>query len=313
MLRFFSKAKKQDKANPKISNNAPSSSKISSSIKQIFTHSELSDEIIEALEEQLIIADMGVKSAQEITQKLSQQKFIKNITFEQVKDFLINEIYQILQPFEKKINFKDISKPKVIIFNGVNGSGKTTTIGKIASNLTKQNNKVLIAACDSFRAAASDQLQVWAKRADCEIILPKKENEDPAAIAYRALEYAKNNNFDTLLIDTAGRLQNKQNLMDELQKIGNVIKKIDAFAPHENILVVDSTIGQNSYNQLEIFDKTVGVTGVIVTKLDGSAKGGMLISLVQKFKKPVYAIGVGEKIDDLQEFDAKSFAQDLFL
>ncbi len=303
MLDFFSKTKK-----PVTSNNV---SKISSNLKEIFTHKELDQDMIEELEEQLIISDMGVKVAQEISSKLTKQKFVKNITFEQVKSFLSEEIFQILKPFQKTLAIDNTIKPKIIVFNGVNGSGKTTTIGKIAANLSKQNCKVLIAACDSFRAAASEQLEVWAKRANCEIILPQKENEDPAAIAYRAVEHAKHNNFDILLIDTAGRLQNKQNLMDELKKIGNVIKKVEPSAPHENILVVDSTTGQNSYNQLEIFDKTIGVTGLIVTKLDGSAKGGMVISLVQKFQKPIYAIGIGEKIEDLQEFEAQNFAKGL--
>jgi fused signal recognition particle receptor len=303
MLKFFSKSKQNSDSN--------SATKISTAIKQIFTHRELNSDMIEKFEEQLIIADIGIKASQEIIQTLKQQKFIKNITFEQVRTFLSGEIYNMLQPFQKNLEMKNKKKPQIIVFNGVNGSGKTTTIGKIAANLSAQGSKVLIAACDSFRAAAPQQLKIWSQRANCEIILPSKENEDPAAIAYRASKYAKENNFDILLIDTAGRLQNRQNLMDELKKIGKVIKKIDEDAPHENILVVDSTTGQNSYNQLKIFDELVGISGLIITKLDSGAKGGMLIPLVQEFKKPIYAIGVGEKIEDLQEFNARNFANNL--
>ena len=193
-------------------------------------------------------------------------------------------MYSILKPYQKELNFQDIEGVKVIAFNGVNGAGKTTTIGKIAYNLAQNNHKVLIAACDSFRAAAVDQLQIWSNRANCDIILPKKLNEDPASIAYRAIKEAKENNYDILLIDTAGRLQNKQNLMDELAKINKVIKKIDSNAPHENILVIDSTTGQNSAMQLDVFDKLINISGIIVTKLDGSAKGGMILSLSKGLK-----------------------------
>lgn len=304
MLSFFSKSKK-------IAKQDQSQNSISSSLKQIFTHKTLSKEMLEELEDCLISADIGVSAAQDIVKKISQQKFVKDITVDVVKEFLVNEIAAILKPYEKNIDFNESKKPQVIVFNGVNGSGKTTTIGKISSNLKSQNKKVLIAACDSFRAAAVEQLEVWAKRANCNIILPKKESEDPAAIAYRAMKEAAENDYDILLIDTAGRLQNKQNLMDELKKISTVIKKIDITAPHENILVIDSTVGQNSYSQLEIFDNVIGVTGLVATKFDGSAKGGVLVGLVQKFNKPIYAVGVGEKIEDLQEFNAKNFSQNL--
>lgn len=304
MFGFFSKNKDKDKL---VSGN----NKITNAIKQIFTHKPLDQDMLDDFEENLIIADIGVVNAQKITSRLAKQKFAKNIDVDEVKNFLFDDLVNILEPFEKKLEINQDLSPQIIVFNGVNGSGKTTTIGKIAYNLKSQNKKVLIAACDSFRAAASEQLKVWAQRSECEIFLPNKINEDPAAIAYRASEYAKNNNFDVLLIDTAGRLQNKQNLMDELRKVNNVIKKIDSTAPHENILVIDSTTGQNSFSQLEIFDKAVGISGLVVTKLDGSAKGGMILSLVEKFAKPIYAIGVGEKISDLQEFNAKNFVSDL--
>ena len=201
--------------------------------------------------------------------------------------------------------------PQVLIVNGVNGAGKTTTIGKIAQNLKNQNKKVLISACDTFRAGATAQLEVWANRVGCEIILPLKEGEDSASVAYRSLDYATKNNFDVLLIDTAGRLQNKKNLMDELQKISKVLKKIDAHAPHENLLILDATTGQNARSQLEIFNEVIGITGLIITKLDGSARGGVVVGLAQKFQKPIYAIGVGEKIEDLQEFNASEFSKNL--
>ncbi len=304
MFAIFSKSKITDQ----LKN---SSTKISSAITQIFTHKKLDAERLEELEEALILSDMGGEVAADIIKNFKEKKFEKNINDNQVREFLAAEIEKILKPCQGAPKLDELIKPYVIIFNGVNGAGKTTTIGKIAANLKNQNKKVLIAACDTFRAAASQQLEVWAKRADCEIILPQKDNEDPAAIAYRALDFAKKNNFDVLLIDTAGRLQNKQNLMDELKKINLVLKKIDERAPHENLLVLDATTGQNARNQLEIFNQIVGITGLVITKLDGTAKGGIVVGLAQKFKKPIYAIGIGEKLEDLQEFEAKTFAANL--
>jgi fused signal recognition particle receptor len=299
MFSFFSKSKV-----------AVVSSKLSSAITQIFTHKKLDDEALENLEESLIINDLGSETTKEIIDKLRKNKFEKNISEDEIKNFLKDEIIKILQPCQKSLQTTN-HKPQVIIFNGVNGAGKTTTIGKIAANLKKQNHKILIAACDTFRAAASAQLEVWAKRVDCEIILPQKENEDPAALAYRALDYAKKNNFDILLIDTAGRLQNKQGLMEELKKINSVLKKIDASAPHENLLILDGTTGQNAKIQMEVFDKMINITGLIITKLDGTSKGGILVSLAKSFAKPIYAIGVGEKVEDLQEFNARDFVDNL--
>ncbi|MDX2082884.1 MAG: signal recognition particle-docking protein FtsY [Rickettsiales bacterium] len=303
MFGFFSKTK-IDKEFNKLS-------KISLAVSQIFSHKKIAEEIIDELEESLILADFGVETAKKIIAVFKEKKFHKNITLEEVKVFLSAEIEKILLPCQKVLKLNIEQKPQVIIFNGVNGAGKTTTIGKIAFNLKSQNKKVLIAACDTFRAAASQQLEVWAKRADCEIILPIKEAEDPAAVAYRAFDFAVKNNFDVLLIDTAGRLQNKQNLMDELKKINSVLKKIDPSAPHQNLLILDATIGQNAKAQLEVFDQIVGITGLIITKLDGSAKGGIVVALADKFKKPIYAVGLGEKIEDLQEFDAVQFAKNL--
>lgn len=304
-FKLFSKSKIADQ----LKN---SSQKLSLAITQIFTHKQLDNQTLEELEEILILNDLGSEFASEIVNNLKAQKFEKNIDITSVKDFLALELEKILKPCQHSINVDDnAKKPLVIVFNGVNGAGKTTTIGKIAFNLKNQNKKVLIAGCDTFRAGASSQLEIWAKRAECEIILALKDGEDPASVAYRALDHAQKNNFDVLLVDTAGRLQNKQNLMDELKKINTVIKKLDASAPHHNILIVDATIGQNSKTQTEIFNKTVGIDGIIITKLDGSSKGGVVVAISKIFSKPIYAIGIGEKIEDLQEFDAKNFAQSL--
>lgn len=304
ILRFFSQTKITDQ----LKN---TSQKLSQSIAQIFTHKKIDSNTLEELEESLIMNDLGSDFAREIINNLRVKKFEKNISEESIRDFIAEEITKILKPCEATINLDSQHKPQVIVFNGVNGAGKTTTIGKIAYNLKNQQKKVLISACDTFRAGASSQLEVWAKRANCEIIMPLKEGEDPASVAYRALDYAQKNHFDVVLIDTAGRLQNKQNLMDELKKINNVLKKLDATAPHCNILIVDATIGQNSRIQTEIFNQTIGVDGIIITKLDGSSKGGVLVAIAKIFAKPIFAIGIGEKIEDLQEFNAQEFAQKL--
>ncbi|HLD77166.1 MAG TPA: signal recognition particle-docking protein FtsY [Rickettsiales bacterium] len=304
IFHFFSKSKIKDQ----LKN---TSLKISSSITQIFTHKKIDDKTLQELEDALISSDISVETSLRIIDELRKNKFQKDVNIQEIKEFLATQIFKMLQNSQKKINFEDNTKPKTIIFCGINGAGKTTTIGKIAFNLTNEGKKVLIAACDTFRAAASHQIEIWAKRANCEIITAQKDGEDPAAVAYRSLDYAKKNGFDILLIDTAGRLQNKQNLMDELKKICNVLKKLDANAPHENLLVIDATLGQNIKNQIELFDKIIGISGLIITKLDGSAKGGAVLGLTDKFKIPIYAIGVGEKIEDLQEFDAQNFAQNL--
>lgn len=299
MFSFFSKNK--------ISQNF---SKISDRITQILNNRKLDDAILEELEETLIINDLGTESAINIVENLRQKRFNKNITENEVKDFLKEEIIKIIQPCQKRLETTN-DKPQVIIFNGVNGAGKTTTIGKIALNLKNQNKKVLIAACDTFRAAAVAQLEVWSKRANCEIFLPQKEGEDPAALAFRAFLFAKENKFDILLIDTAGRLQNKEGLMEELKKVNRVLKKIDENAPHENILILDGTTGQNAHSQLKIFNESVNISGLIITKLDGSSKGGIVVALCKTFQKPIYAIGIGEKIEDLQEFNATDFTKNL--
>ena len=304
LFKLFAKSKISDQLKK-------SSEKLSQAITQIFTHKKIDNQTLEELEEILIMSDIGVDSSKELINDIRQQKLEKNAEINDIKQILINKICDILKKNEGKTLLDESKKPQVIIFNGVNGAGKTTTIGKIAHNLKNQHKKILIAACDTFRAGASSQLEIWAQRANCEIIMPIKEGEDPASVAFRALNHAKNNGHDILLIDTAGRLQNKQNLMDELKKINNVIKKIDPSAPHLNLLIIDATIGQNSYQQTEIFNKNIGIDGLIITKLDGSSKGGVVVAISKIFAKPIFAIGIGEKIEDLQEFNAEEFAKKL--
>lgn len=298
---FFSKSKLTKKV-----------SKISSAISEIFTHRKIDSDLAEELEEVLLSSDMGYEVTQLVTEEFKKRKFPKNTTEGEVKKFLAEELTNIILPCQKRLEISP-GALQVILFSGVNGAGKTTTIGKIAYNLKKQGKNVLIVACDTFRAAASEQLEVWAKRANCPIIMPKKEEEDPASVAYRAFEFNKTNQqaFDVILIDTAGRLQNKQNLMEELKKIALVITKFDQAIKQRNILIIDATIGQNALSQVSVFDEIIGVSGIIITKLDGSAKAGALIAIAKKFAKPIYAVGMGEKIEDLQEFDAKEFVNNL--
>ena len=285
---------------------------ISTKINNIFSKKRLDEETLQDLEDLLLMNDVGTLSSNDIIQNIKQHKFSKDIDENEIKLFLAKNIEKILKPCEKELDFSNNGKVKVAIFNGVNGSGKTTTIGKIAQRLSNENKKVVIAACDTFRAAAAEQLKVWANRANCQIVEAEKLNQDPASVAFKAFKIAQEENADILLIDTAGRLQNKQNLMDELKKINNVLRKIDDDDEiYENILVLDGSTGQNAKNQLETFNEIVNINGLIITKLDGSAKGGILISLAQEFQKPIYAIGVGENIEDLQEFCAKSYAESL--
>ncbi|MFT6077494.1 MAG: fused signal recognition particle receptor [Myxococcota bacterium] len=304
LLRVFSPSKLNNRL-------SKSSSRFSSQIGQIFTHKKLDKETLEELEDLLLISDIGAKCAETIIRDLKDKKFNKEISESGIKQFLRDELIQILLPCQKSLQIDSALKPQIIVVNGVNGAGKTTSIGKIAKKLADEGKSVMIGACDTFRAAATEQLKVWATRANCQIIEALKDGEDPASVAHRSLVEAKKQNIDVLLIDTAGRLQNKQNLMDELQKINKVLQKIEPNAPHENILVLDATNGQNARTQLEIFDKIVGISGLIITKLDGTAKGGILVSLAGQFQKPIYAIGVGEKIEDLQEFDATDFAKNI--
>lgn len=279
---------------------------ITEGITKVFTHKTLDQNALDELEESLIRADVGVTASSEIIEALSKDKFNKQITEPEIKEFLASKIEEQLLPYAKQLERDE--KLQVILVCGVNGNGKTTTIGKLASKYQEQGKKVLMAACDTFRAAAIDQLKVWSERVGCEIVVGA-ENSDPASVAYKALEKAKSENCDVLLVDTAGRLHNKSNLMDELAKIIRVIKKIDETAPHDTVLVLDATTGQNALIQVETFKEIVNISGLILTKLDGTAKGGIIVAIAKKFKLPIHYIGVGETIEDLNEFDPKDFAR----
>lgn len=287
-----------------------SSTKISSGITDIFTKQKLDALTLAELEELLITADLGVKTAASITARLAKDRFDKKISPEEVRLEIAGEVTRVLEPYSKPLYIDSTLKPQVILVCGVNGNGKTTTIGKLAKHYRNEGKSVMIAACDTFRAAAVEQLDVWAKRADVPLIQGKFQAE-PASVAYLACEKAVDAKVDILLIDTAGRLQNKSNLMDELAKIIRVIKKVIPEAPHNTLLVLDATTGQNAKSQVDIFGKIVHLTGLIITKLDGTAKGGIVVALAEQFKLPIHAIGVGEAIDDLRPFEAEAFARSL--
>ena len=264
------------------------------------------DEFLEKLEDILISSDVGSKTALRISERISLKAYGKKIEVTQLKQYLVEEITMILEPIAKPIPiFKSV--PQIVVVVGVNGSGKTTTIGKLASQFKMAGKSVMIGAGDTFRAAAIEQLSVWAERVDVPIIKAEK-GSDPASLAYKSVEKAISEKMDLLFIDTAGRLQNKTDLMQELVKIVTVIKKLKNEAPENIILVLDATTGQNIISQVEIFQQMVNVTGIIMTKLDGSAKGGILISVADRFRLPIHAIGVGETLDDLQPFDPEEFA-----
>ena len=264
------------------------------------------DEFLERLEDILISSDVGSKTALKISEKISSRAFGKKIEVMQLKKYLIEEITMILEPIAKPIPIYK-STPQIVLVVGVNGSGKTTTIGKLASQFKMAGKSVMIGAGDTFRAAAIEQLSVWAERVDVPII-KAEQGSDPASLAYKSVEKAIYEKMDLLFIDTAGRLQNKTDLMQELVKVVNVIKKVKNDAPENIILVLDATTGQNIISQVEVFQQMVNVTGIIMTKLDGSAKGGILISVADRFRLPIHAIGVGETLDDLQPFDPEEFA-----
>lgn len=288
-----------------------SSNKLNEGLTNIFIHKKLNQESLDELEELLISADLGVKTSAKIIKRLSKDKFNKEVTSEEVKEFLAKNIAEILQPKAKDIaEIKIENKPHIFMFVGVNGCGKTTSIGKLAHYYKQQGKKVMIAACDTFRAAAVAQLQNWAERSGAEFY-HGKEGQDPASVAYAAVESAKNNNFDILFIDTAGRLQNKSHLMEELNKITRVLRKHGEYYPQNTILVLDATTGQNAISQAEIFSEIAAVNGLIVTKLDGSAKGGVVVALAHNNNIPIYAIGVGEAIEDLKSFRPQDFANNL--
>lgn len=284
-----------------------SSSSIGGSITSIFTKKKLDKATLQDLEDTLIQADLGLAVAERIIAQVSHGRYDKEIDPEEVKQILAAEVAKVLKPVEVPFNF-GTEKPFVIVVVGVNGSGKTTTIGKLGAIAAGEGFKVMFAAGDTFRAAAIEQLTVWGKRIGAETI-SRPTGSDAAGLAFDALNEAQGNGTDILFIDTAGRLQNKAHLMDELDKMVRVIKKLDSTAPHAVLLVLDATTGQNALAQAEIFTKVAGVTGLIMTKLDGTARGGILVAIAEKFKLPIHAIGVGESIEDLQPFDAHGFAQ----
>ena len=286
-----------------------SSSKISTGIGDIFTKKKLDAETQAQLEELLITSDLGPATAAKLAVAVAKSRFDKEVSPEEIREALATEIENILTPVIKPLD-TSAAKPFVILMVGVNGTGKTTTIGKWAHQFKDSGKKVMLAAGDTFRAAAVEQLKVWGTRVDCPVI-SKEEGADAAALAFEAVDRAIAENIDVLFIDTAGRLQNRTDLMAELEKMVRVIKKKIPDAPHATILVLDATVGQNAHSQVELFKQIINVTGLVVTKLDGTAKGGVLVSLAERFVLPVYAIGIGEGIEDLRPFAARDFARSL--
>ena len=285
-----------------------SASAFTSGLRDIVVKKEIDDKTLDRIEDYLIQSDVGVASASEIREIISKTKIDpnKDLTAE-INNILKEYIISVMKPLENNEFFKNKEKLNAILVSGVNGVGKTTTIGKISKILKENGNKVMLAASDTFRAAAIEQLENWAKKIDVEIT-KSSQSSDPASVAYKAIETSISNNFNQVLIDTAGRLQNKKNLMEEYKKIANVTKKIDESAPHDVILVLDATSGQNVLNQVEEFNKIIPITGLVMTKLDGTAKGGILLAVAKKYKIPIIALGLGEKEDDLQIFEAEKFA-----
>ena len=288
-----------------------SASAFTSGLRDIVVKKEIDDKTLDRIEDYLIQSDVGVASASEIREIISKTKIDpnKDLTVE-INNILKDYIISVMKPLENSEFFKNKEKLNAILVSGVNGVGKTTTIGKISKILKENGNKVMLAASDTFRAAAIEQLENWAKKIDVEIT-KSSQGSDPASVAYKAIETSLSYNFNQVLIDTAGRLQNKKNLMEEYKKIINVLKKIDSNYPNEIILVLDATTGQNALNQVEEFSKIHDLTGLIITKLDSTAKGGIVLAICKKYQLPIIAVGMGEKEDDLQPFKAELFAKTL--
>lgn len=285
-----------------------SSNSITQGVVSLVTKKKLDGEALEELEDILIQADLGVDTAMAITTRLEDERFGKEVSEEEIKQVLADEVAKVLEPVAEPLRVAPSRKPHVILMVGVNGAGKTTTIGKLASKISALGMKPMLAAGDTFRAAAIEQLKVWGERTGAPVIT-RPQGSDAAGLAFDALTEAKANGTDVLLIDTAGRLQNRTELMAELEKVIRVIKKIDPDAPHNVLLTLDATTGQNALNQVDVFGKTAGVTGLVMTKLDGTAKGGILVAIAKKHQIPVHLIGVGEAVDDLEAFDPTSFAR----
>ena len=284
-----------------------SSSSIGTGIGDIFTKRKLDASMLEDLEDVLIRSDLGVATATRISQAVGKGRYDRDVSPDDVKAILADEVERVLMPYALPIEI-GARKPFVILVVGVNGSGKTTTIGKLAAKLTGEGKTVLLAAGDTFRAAAIAQLRIWGERFGCAVVA-REQGSDAAGLAFEAIEQARATGVDVLLMDTAGRLQNRTELMAELEKIIRVMKKLDAEAPHAVLLVLDATVGQNALSQVEIFGRVAGVTGLVMTKLDGTARGGILVAITEKFRLPVHFIGVGETADDLEPFAARDFAE----
>jgi len=289
---------------------AKSTKRVTESITGLFTRKKLDQSTLGELEDALIQADLGVAVAARLVAKLGRERFGKEVTDEEVRAAFADDIAEILAPVAVPLAIDPARKPHVVLVVGVNGSGKTTTIAKLAHLLKGEGRKVMLVAGDTFRAAAVEQLKVWGDRAGVPVI-SRETGADAAGLAYEALERARAEAYDVLLVDTAGRLHNKANLMEELAKMVRVIRKLDPDAPHSCLLVLDATTGQNAHAQVETFKSLSPIDSLVVTKLDGSAKGGVLVALAEKFKLPVVAIGIGEGIDDLRPFEARAFARGL--
>jgi fused signal recognition particle receptor len=284
------------------------SAKLSDGITGLFTKRKLDSATLEDLEDLLIQSDIGVPTASRITAAISKGRFEKGISADDVRAILSEEVERVLSPVAKPLAVDAARKPHVIMMVGVNGTGKTTTAGKLAAKFKREGKSVMLAAGDTFRAAAIDQLKVWGERTGCPVVA-RPVGSDSAGLAFDAMKAAQGSGADVLLLDTAGRLQNKQALMEELEKVVRVLKKLDSSAPHDVVLVLDATTGQNALGQVEVFRDRAGVTGLVMTKLDGTARGGILVAIAEKFSLPVHAVGVGEGVDDLQSFEAKDFAR----
>lgn len=286
---------------------AKTSSKLSDGITGLFTKRKLDADTLEDLEDLLIQADLGLETAQKITAAIGKGRFEKGISPDEVRAILAEEVARVLGPVARPLVIDAARKPHVVLVVGVNGSGKTTTIGKLAAQYAREGRRAMIGAGDTFRAAAIDQLKVWGERSGTPVIA-RPVGSDSSGLAYDAMREATEAGADVLLLDTAGRLQNKQELMDELEKVVRVIRKIDPSAPHDVVLVLDATTGQNALSQVEVFRQRAGVSGLVMTKLDGTARGGILVAIAARYGLPVHAIGVGEGIDDLSPFDPHDFA-----
>ena len=283
---------------------------LSSGLTGLLTKQRLDAETIQMLEEALIRADLGADLARRLSAEIAEGRYDAEISEAEIREHLATAIARVMQPSARPFVVDSTRKPFVVLVAGVNGTGKTTTIGKLAAKLSREGRRVTLAAGDTFRAAAIEQLKIWGERAGAQVIA-RAPGADSAGLAFEALERAKSDGTDVLLIDTAGRLQNKAGLMAELQKVARVLKKLDSAAPHAALLVLDATTGQNAISQVDAFQAAMPLTGLVMTKLDGTAKGGILVALADRFKLPIHFIGVGESISDLQVFDAPSFARAL--